>query len=40
MAIDEVVLKKTRKSRAASEPPTGMSAEEWRTRVDLAAAYR
>jgi len=40
MAIDEVDLKKTRKSRAASGPPAGMSAEEWRTRVDLAAAYR
>jgi hypothetical protein len=40
MAIDEVVLKKARKSRAAAGPPAGMSAEEWRTRVDLAAAYR
>jgi len=40
MAIDEVVLKKTGKSRAASRPPAGMSADEWQTRVDLAAAYR
>ena len=40
MAIDEVVLRKSRKSRAAAAPPAAMSAEEWRTRVDLAAAYR
>ena len=44
MAIDEVTLRKARASRtsrrAATGPPADMSAEEWRTRVDLAAAYR
>ena len=44
MAIDEAVLQKARKPRAArratGERPAGMSAEEWQTRVDLAAAYR
>ena len=41
MALDAAVLKRARKPRrAGGEPPAGMSAEEWRTRVDLAAAYR
>ena len=40
MALDEAVLRKARTPRAAAELPAGMSPEEWRTRVDLAAAYR
>src|SRR5438477_6941322 len=44
MALDEALVRSPRKSsaarRPAAQPPAGMSAEEWRTRVDLAAAYR
>src|SRR5262249_43477062 len=44
MALEERVLQRKRKpitaKRTAERPPIGMTVEEWRARVDLAAAYR
>jgi len=44
MALDGALVRSPRKSsaarRPAAQPPAGMTAEEWQTRVDLAAAYR